>query len=400
MTHRIVVLGAGYAGLMAAKRTARRLRHTDARVTLVNAGDRFVERVRLHQLAAGQRLRDLPLADLLAGTGVELVPARVTGVDAGARTVRIDTAPYVLEYDTLVYALGSVAETASVPGAAEHASAVAGHDDAVRLRGRLASAAPDRPVVVVGGGLTGIELVAELAEAPGGPRPLLVSGGELGAGLSERGRVRLRLGLDRLGVPVREHARVVRVGADRLELADGSDLPAALTVWAAGFGVSPIAAESGLAVDGRGLITVDDRQRSTSHPEVYAVGDAAAALGPDGRPSRMSCQTALPMGFHVANGIADLLTGRTPGPLRLRYAWQNISLGRRDGVTQFVRADDTALGAAVLTGRSSARLKETVTRATVFALRHPGPVLRPRRTGPTHRPEAGTGPAADRESSR
>ncbi|KPC58393.1 hypothetical protein [Streptomyces chattanoogensis] len=62
------------------------------------------------------------------------------------------------------------------------------------------------------------------------------------------------------------------------------------------------------------------------------------------------------------------LTGRTPKPLRLRYVWQNISLGRRDGLTQFTRADDSPV-AAVLTGRASARFKEAITRGTVFALR-------------------------------
>jgi NADH dehydrogenase FAD-containing subunit len=105
MTTRIVVVGAGYAGLAAAKLAAR---WTGAEVTLVNAGDRFVERVRLHQLAAGQPLRDLPLAGLLRGTGVRLVVDRVTGIDAATRTVRLGERE--LGYDRLVYAAGSQAD--------------------------------------------------------------------------------------------------------------------------------------------------------------------------------------------------------------------------------------------------------------------------------------------------
>ncbi|MFE7118738.1 oxidoreductase, partial [Streptomyces sp. NPDC057654] len=89
---------------------------------------------------------------------------------------------------------------------------------------------------------------------------------------------------------------------------------------------------------------------------------------PGGAASRMSCQTGLPMGAYAARSVVASLTGRTPAPLRLRYVWQNISLGRHDGLTQFTRRDDTPVD-AVLTGRPSARFKEAVTRGTVLALR-------------------------------
>ncbi|MBT2399228.1 NAD(P)/FAD-dependent oxidoreductase [Streptomyces sp. ISL-100] len=371
MTHHIVVLGAGYAGLAAAKGAARKLRHHGgARVTLVNAAGHFVERVRLHQLAAGQRLRDLPLSRLLAGTGIELVVARVTGIDAASRTVRVDSAPYAIGYDTLVYALGSAADTAAVPGAAEHATPVATYEDAVRLRERTAGAhgSSAAAVAVAGAGLTGIEAATELAESYPGLKVRMVTGGELGASLSERGRRHLRRALELRGVELREHARVREVAAHGLVLADGGEIPADAVVWAAGFRVPDLAREAGFAVDARGLIKVDGTLRSVSHPEVFAAGDAAAAYGPDGSASRMSCQTGLPMGMYVAGSATAALTGRTPEPLRLRYVWQNISLGRRDGLTQFTRADDSPVG-AVLTGRASARFKEAVTRGTVLALR-------------------------------
>jgi NADH dehydrogenase FAD-containing subunit len=71
------------------------------------------------------------------------------------------------------------------------------------------------------------------------------------------------------------------------------------------------------------------------------VAGQAAAHAPDGNETRVSCQTGLPMGQHVADVVADRLTGGDPRPFRLRYVWQNISLGRRDGVTQFTHADDS-----------------------------------------------------------
>src|ERR1044072_6150397 len=119
MTH-IVVLGGGYSGQTAANLAARTL---NAEVTLVNERDRFVKRVRNHQLAAGQELRRTPLADLLRGSGVELVVDRVTAIDTAARAVILATGEPI-HYDTLIYALGSHADMAAAPGVAEHAVTV------------------------------------------------------------------------------------------------------------------------------------------------------------------------------------------------------------------------------------------------------------------------------------
>lgn len=375
MTHRIVVLGAGYAGLAAAKRAAL-LPAGRARVTLVNAADHFVERVRLHQLAAGQTLPELPLTNLLTGTGVDLVVAHVTGLDPHARTVRLDTAPGTLPYDTLVYALGSGADLDALPGAREHALTVAQAADARRLRSRLPEA---RSVAVVGGGLTGIETAAELADAYPRLRVDLVTAGQVGAGLSERARRHLHRALVHLGIGVREHCPVGKITGDGLLLYGGHDLPADAVIWTAGFRVPGLAAAAGLTTDDDGRVVVDATLRSVSHPDIFVIGDAAV---PAGGGSRMSCQTGLPMGLYAGRAITDLLTGRTPRPHRLRYVWTNISLGRRDGVTQFTRADDSPIPSAVLTGRASALFKEVITRGTVLTLHHPGPYLHGRRPRP------------------
>ena len=363
--HRTLVLGAGYAGLGAARRAAADPRMA---VTLVNERSHFVERVRLHQLAAGQVLADLPLADLLVGTGVELVVARLTGIDPDAKTVATTVGAFT--YDTLVYALGSRADLGEVPGVAEHAHTVADVDSATRLRDHLDSADSREPrhLVVVGGGLTGVETAAELAESRPELRVAIATRGEILPGVSPRARGHVRAGLARLGVTVCEDVAAAEVTSTALHLADGRELPAGTVVWTAGFLVPDLTKSAGFAVDERGRVVVDGSLRSVSHPDVIAAGDVAAAAATGGE-ARMSCQTALPMGLCAGANVRRLHEGRALEPVRIRYVWQNVSLGRRDGVTQFTRADDTPLPHAVLTGRASARFKEAVTRSTVGVMR-------------------------------
>ncbi|MFF0250125.1 NAD(P)/FAD-dependent oxidoreductase, partial [Streptosporangium sandarakinum] len=246
MKHRIVVLGAGYAGANAAGRLARRLHRDDVEITLVNGDAEFVERVRLHQLAGGQDLKPRPLRDLYAGTGVQVRTARVTAVDVEAKTV--DLGGETLAYDTLVYALGSVIADHGVPGAAEHTHNVAGKQAALRLRARLSRLTPGATVLVVGGGLTGIEAATEIAEAHPGLKVAIAARGRVGDWLSDKAQRHLRGALDRLGITVHDHADITRVDADGALTGTGAKIPAQVTVWTAGFTVHPIAAATTLQV--------------------------------------------------------------------------------------------------------------------------------------------------------
>lgn len=178
MKHRIVVLGAGYAGAVAVGRLAARLYRDEVAITLVNAEPDFVERVRMHELATGRDLKPRPYAEMFAGTGVELKLAKVTGVDVDRKTVALESEE--LEYDTLVYALGSGWNSQGVPGAAEHAYQIASRPGALRLREKLASLTAGQTVAVVGGGLTGVEFVTELAESRPDLDVALVVRGTLG----------------------------------------------------------------------------------------------------------------------------------------------------------------------------------------------------------------------------
>ncbi|MFF0523303.1 NAD(P)/FAD-dependent oxidoreductase [Actinomadura nitritigenes] len=167
MKHRIVVVGAGYAGACTAETLARRLSPVDTEITVVNAVPDFVQRLRLHRLAAGQEIEAPKLTDVFAGTGIRLRVARVTAVDPERRTVTVADADGggELGYDTLLYALGSRGADHGVPGAAEHAFDVAARPSALRPRERLDGLARQGEggrVLVVGDGLTGIETATEI----------------------------------------------------------------------------------------------------------------------------------------------------------------------------------------------------------------------------------------------
>ncbi|MFD4604414.1 NAD(P)/FAD-dependent oxidoreductase [Streptomyces sp. NPDC058464] len=376
MQHRIVVLGAGYAGAVAAGRLARRLHREDVAITLVNAEPDFVERVRMHQLATGQELRPRPFAEMFDGTGVELRLARVTAVDVDRKTVTAEVdGPdgdhgLELEYDTLVYALGSAWNDQGVPGAAEHADQIASRTGALRLRERLAGLAAGEPVVVVGGGLTGLEAVTEIAEARPDLDVALAARGALGDWLSPKGRRHLRKVLDGLGITVHEHTAVTAVAPGHVTTAEDTVVPAAVTLWTAGFAVHPISRATALEVTAAGRIVVDRTMRSVSHPDVYAIGDAAMATGPAGNPLRMSCASGLPMAWQAADSIAARLTGGKLPNTPLRYFNQCVSLGRGEGLIQYVTADDRAVRAA-LTGRTAALYKELICKGAAWAVAHP-----------------------------
>ncbi|OSC74177.1 oxidoreductase [Streptomyces sp. BF-3] len=369
--HRVVVIGAGYTGATAAGRLARRLRGEDVSITLVNAEPDFVERVRMHQLAVGQTLRPRPFDEMFAGTGVELRLGRVTGIDVDRKTVTVTGAdgPSDLEYDTLVYALGSAWNTQGVPGTTEHAHEIAGRDGALRLRDRLAALAPGSPVTVVGGGLTGVEAATELAETRPDLDVSLIARAGLGDWLSPKGARHLQKVFSNLRITTHEHTTVTAVQADRVTTTEG-DIPAAVTIWTTGFAVHPIARATTLETGETGQITVDATMRSLSHPDVYAIGDAALVTGPGDKPLRMSCASGVPTAWQAADAIAARLTDSKLPTISARYFNQCISLGRKEGLIQYVTADDRAVSAA-LTGRLAALYKELVCKGAAWGVANP-----------------------------
>jgi NADH dehydrogenase FAD-containing subunit len=366
----VVVLGGGYAGTLAALRVAGRVRGAGVRVTLVNAADTFVERIRLHQVAARQPLARHSLAGLLAGSGVEFLHGWVTGLEPATRRVAVETeaGPRAVAYDYLIYALGSTVDTTSVPGVADHAHSLASQAAAEALADALpAVAGRGGQVVVCGGGLTGIEAAAELAENYPRLCVRLLTAGSVGAGLSVKGAAHLRRVFEWLGVMLQERSQVLRVEAGRLVIADQPSLPFDLCLWAAGFAVAPLARTAGLAVNARGQVLVDAYLRSVSEPTIYAAGDAATAPADSGLALRMACATALPMGARAADNVAAAIVGAAQTPFDFDYAIQCISLGRRNGLIQVVNRDDSPRERTI-SGRLGAWIKEAICRYAFASL--------------------------------
>src|SRR5436190_1504789 len=106
----VVIIGAGYAGLLATVRLAGKLRRQPMNITLVNASDKFVERLQLHHYAANYTLKPRPLASILRGTGVNFVQGYVSRVDPAHHTITVQagTDTQHIHYDKLIYALGSM----------------------------------------------------------------------------------------------------------------------------------------------------------------------------------------------------------------------------------------------------------------------------------------------------
>lgn len=365
--HQIVVIGAGYAGLTAALRVAAKARGA-AHVTLINAADTFVERVRLHQAAAGQKLKARRLEPAIRRRGGEFLQGLVTSIQPNVKTLTVQTSggTRTIAYDTLIYALGSTIERDRVPGVRDHAYTLSayGPRSTAELLAKLRQLPDGGRVTVIGGGLTGIESATELAEAYPALRFTLATRGPVGESLSEAGRDHVRRAMRRLKIEVLEGQGVTKVEPDAALLENGTRIPHDVVLWAGAFTVPALARESGLAVNGRGQIVVDETFRSVSHRDVYAVGDCAAAVPASGIDVRMSCQSAMPQGAHAADSIAARLRGQVVQPFRFGFAAQCVSLGRRDAVVQFVRHDDSPTD-RIFTGWLGATVKELVCKFAV-----------------------------------
>jgi NADH dehydrogenase FAD-containing subunit len=371
---RILVIGAGYAGLLFTMRLAGNVARQNVHIALVNESDTFTERPRLHQFATNQMIQWRSIPRILRQTNVQFIQGRVTSTDPARHEIVVVDQQHRrhLEYDYLVYALGSETDRKTVPGVAEYAYTLtaSGPLSAAALRETLPSIETRAgQIVVSGGGATGIETAAEVASAYPHIKVRLVTREPLALFLGKSVASSLRRSLQRLGVEIIDQTSVTAVRAQSVVIDQGSELACDLCIWTGGFVAPPLAREAGLAVNEHNQIIVDPFLRSISHPEIYAIGDAAHPREDPGAPVRMSAVTATIMGAHGADCLSAVLRGKAPRPLSFAYLGQGIALGRHNAIGFNNYPDDKPIP-PYFTGWVGYLIREGFVRLLATAVQH------------------------------
>jgi len=321
----IVVIGGGFAGLWAAMGAAKRLDeasdNADIAITLVNRDEWHAIRVRNYETNISDAR--LPLGPLLEQAGVELVIGEVTDIDTDQRVVTVSGAgdagekSRTLGWDRLVLAAGSALVRPDIPGLAEFGFSIDTWDDADRLNTHLqelADTVAGSSVLIVGAGMTGVELACEMPARLRGlgieqPRVILAdSSDQIGSSFGNEARPVITDALITLGVEALPSVNVTEIDRKGATLVDGSRIDAATIVWTAGVRPSGLAAmvPGEHAPDGR--LRVDSCMRVAALDGVFAAGDIAAAPTEGGNETVMSCQHGRPMGRTAGyNAACDLI---------------------------------------------------------------------------------------------
>lgn len=365
----VVIVGAGFGGLAA----ARELADAPVDVTLVDRNNFHTFQPLLYQVAtSGLASADVayPVRGIVARQeNLAFRQADVIGADLEAKVLHLQHPEHEVEdlpYDHLVIAAGATTNTFGIPGVDHHGFPLYNLADAVRLRNLVlerfeAADAEPRLVddgaltfVVVGGGPTGVEVAGALTELfqvvlrrdfrtldVSRARVVLVEMlPDLLGPFSPSSRAHARQALEERGVEVRSGAQVARVRATRVTLADGEELAAHTLVWAAGVKANPIGEALGLRTGRAGRIEVGPDLAVADHPGVWAIGDVAAITDPKaGRSGALLPQlapVAIQSGRHVARQICCVANGRPApqAPFRYRDKGTMATIGRSRAVAE------------------------------------------------------------------
>ncbi|MCP3371844.1 NAD(P)/FAD-dependent oxidoreductase [Bradyrhizobium cajani] len=376
---RIVVLGAGFAGLWAAIGAARKRDEIgaagrDIEIRLVDRNPYHNIRVRNYEVDLSEVA--IPLPQLLDPIGVSHGIGEVEAIDPARHAISLVTSrgEETLTYDRLVLALGSEVMRPDIPGLAEHAFDVDTYVAALRLEDHLASLGRSAPspgrstVVVVGAGFTGIEVAAEMpdrltrAGITGSRRIVLVDHNPaVGASIGARARPVIETALSSLEVETRLGVRVVSVEAAGIHLNSGEVIPTQTVIWCAGMRASPLAASFPDARDRLGRLLVDPFMRVADVGGVFAAGDVASSVVDGLHPTVMSCQFARPMGRFAGHNVVADLAGLPMLPLRIDWYVTVLDLGGwgalyTEGWDREVRT----------TGAAAKTTKQTINRKRIY----------------------------------
>jgi NADH:ubiquinone reductase (H+-translocating) len=345
---RLVIIGAGFAGMYAAL-SAARLRDIKGaspdklEIALVAPQPTLVVRPRLYE--PKPETLTAPLLDVLAAIDVVYVQGSAETVDTKAREVGIATSGAKrkkLSYDRLVVATGSRLFRPNIPGLAEHGFSVDSLDDAIALEKHLYGLAK-RPavngrdtVVVAGGGFTGIEAATEMPErlrdslgSDAKPRVIIVERNKaIAPDMGEGPRPIIEDALKRVGVETRLGVGVASLDKSGITLSDGERIETETVIWAAGIRAAPLTAQIPGERDNFGRLLVDRDLRVPGVAGVFATGDAARAACDDvGNYALMSCQHATRMGAFAGNNAAAELLGVSTKPYHQKAYVTCLDLG-------------------------------------------------------------------------
>ena len=331
---RVVVLGAGFAGLTVCRKLPKGLAH----ITVIDRQNHHLFQPLLYQVAtAGLSAVDIaqPIRAILREKReMEVLMGEVTGFDLNARKVLLNHGE--VTYDYLVIALGGTASYFGHDEWARHAPGLKSLDDALRIRRQILLAFeeaetefdPQRrrelmTVIVVGGGPTGVELAGTFAELartvliedfdridPSQARIILIEGGDRVLGsFSEDSSVSAKRQLESIGVEVRVETRVKEIRPCEVETTTG-EIIRGNVIWAAGVAASPLAKMLGVEMDRGGRIKISPDLSLPGRPEVFAIGDIVALTDPKGQVVPGVSPAAIQMGEHVVKHIGNELRDR------------------------------------------------------------------------------------------
>jgi NADH dehydrogenase len=347
----VLILGGGFAGLAAALA----LRPDRHEVTLIDRSRWFEFLPNIHELLSGVKtpeLLRLPLDRNLRRAGHTFLRDTVTGIDPVAHTVATRRRSAV-GYDALIVSVGGVDATRGVAGVVEHAFPFKSVEQCDRIGKRLARLATRRKparVVVVGGGLEGVEALGEILRRHrhSDMHVTLVEAGErLLTGEPAALDTHLRKLCEPYAVDLQMEARVQGIEPKAVVLEDGRSLASDITIWTGGPAPPALLAECGLAPSGA-WAPVDETLSSKGHPKIFVTGDAADLP----TPLSMQAYHAIDMGACAARNAEQLLAGRTLTPFRPSPKPTLISFG---DLTCFLVA-----GKLALAGPSLGAAKEAV----------------------------------------
>ncbi|QWI73033.1 NAD(P)/FAD-dependent oxidoreductase (plasmid) [Bacillus mycoides] len=354
MSKQIVILGAGYGGLLAALNVRKYYSKSEAQVTVINQYPTHQIITELHRLAAGnvaEQAIAMPLTKLFKGKDIDLKIATVESFSVDSKEIKL-AGGTTLSYDALVVALGSKTAYFGIPGLEENSMVLKSAADANKIykhvEDRIREYAKtkneaDATILIGGGGLTGVELIGELADMmpklskDNGVNPkeiklILVDGAcRILSVLPEDLSARATISLEERGVSFLTNLRVTSVSGNHIFLKNGQKIVANTFVWTGGVQGNPLIGESGLEVN-RGRATVDTYLQSTSHKDVFVAGDSAVVFAPDGRPYPPTAQIAWQMGELIGYNLYASLEGKALEKFALVNSGTLASLGRKDAV--------------------------------------------------------------------